>query len=220
MALLKQSTAYTRMFLVVQTADHLTGLTGASPTVTVSKAGGAFGAAGGTVTEVSSGFYKIALTTTDTNTVGDLAYHITATSGDATDFVDQITAAVDQTGDNFARLGAPAGASVSADVAAINSKTTNLPASPSAVGSAMTLTSGERNSVADALLDRDMSTGADSGSTTVRTVRNALRFLRNKWSISGTTMTVCKEDDTTTAWTATLTATAGANPVTASDPAG
>lgn len=35
-----------------------------------------------------------------------------------------------QTGDNFARLGAPVGASVSADVAAINAKTTNLPAAP------------------------------------------------------------------------------------------
>jgi hypothetical protein len=41
--------------------------------------------------------------------------------------------------------------------------------------------------VADAILNRDMSTGTDSGSTTVRTVRQALRFLRNKWSISGTT---------------------------------
>lgn len=35
-----------------------------------------------------------------------------------------------QTGDSYARLGAPAGASVSADVAAINAKTTNLPAAP------------------------------------------------------------------------------------------
>lgn len=35
-----------------------------------------------------------------------------------------------QTGDNYARIGAPAGASVSADVAAINAKTTNLPAAP------------------------------------------------------------------------------------------
>lgn len=34
------------------------------------------------------------------------------------------------TGDAFARLGAPAGASVSADIAAVNSKTTNLPADP------------------------------------------------------------------------------------------
>lgn len=46
------------------------------------------------------------------------------------------------TGDIYARLGAPAGASVSADIAAVNAKTTNLPASPAAVGSAMTLASG------------------------------------------------------------------------------
>lgn len=35
-----------------------------------------------------------------------------------------------QTGDSFARLGAPAGASVSADVAAIHAKTDNLPSDP------------------------------------------------------------------------------------------
>lgn len=53
-----------------------------------------------------------------------------------------------QTGDSYARLGAPAGASLAADIAAdkavddaIKAKTDNLPASPSAVGSAMTLTS-------------------------------------------------------------------------------
>jgi hypothetical protein len=73
---------------------------------------------------------------------------------------------------------------------------------------------------ADALLNRDMSTGTDSGSTTVRTVRQALRFLRNKWSISSTTLTVTKEDDSTASWTTTLTATPGADPVTGSDPAG
>ena len=74
--------------------------------------------------------------------------------------------------------------------------------------------------IADGILDRDMATGTDSGSTTVRTVRQALRFIRNKWSISGSTMTVTKEDDATTSWTATLSTTAGADPVTAVDPAG
>lgn len=44
------------------------------------------------------------------------------------------------TGDTYARLGAPAGASVSADIAGIKAKTDNLPASPAAVGSPMTLT--------------------------------------------------------------------------------
>ena len=69
---------------------------------------------------------------------------------------------------------------------------------------------------ADALLNRDMDAVSDTNS---RTPLNALRFLRNKWSVSGTTLTVTKEDDTTSAWTATLTADASADPVTGSDPA-
>jgi hypothetical protein len=73
--------------------------------------------------------------------------------------------------------------------------------------------------IADAILDRDMSVGADNGSASVRTVRQALRFLRNKWSIAGATLTVTKEDDTTASWTSTITTSASADPVTASDPA-
>jgi hypothetical protein len=105
------------------------------------------------------------------------------------------------------------------EIAAIKAKTDNLPASPAAVGSAMTLTSGERTSIADAFLDRDMSTGTDSGSATVRTVRQALRKLRNKWSISGSTWSTYKEDDTTVSYTETLTTDSAADPVIGSDPA-
>ena len=72
------------------------------------------------------------------------------------------------------------------------------------------------NAIADSLLNRDMSAVSD---TNARSPLNALRFLRNKWSISGTTLTVTEEDDTTSAWTATLTASAGADPITAIDPA-
>jgi hypothetical protein len=104
-------------------------------------------------------------------------------------------------------------------VGAIKAKTDNLPASPAAVGSAMTLTTGERTSVADAVLDRDMSTGTDSGSPTVRTVRQALRFLRNKWAIAAGTLTVYKEDDATASWTATVGTDAAANPIVSNDPA-
>lgn len=86
-------------------------------------------------------------------------------------------------------------------------------------GNAMALTANERNSVADALLDRDMSTGVDSGSPTVRTVRQALRFLRNKISIAGGTLTVTKENDTTASWTAVVTTDANALPIVTSDPA-
>jgi hypothetical protein len=73
--------------------------------------------------------------------------------------------------------------------------------------------------IADALLDRDMATGTDSGSPTVRTPRQALRTLRNKWSINGATITYTKEDDTAASHTATLTGSASADPVVGSDPA-
>lgn len=71
------------------------------------------------------------------------------------------------------------------------------------------------NQIADAILNRDMSAVSD---TTARSMLNALRFLRNKWSVSGTTLTVTKEDDTTSAWTATVSTDAAADPVTGSDP--
>lgn len=73
--------------------------------------------------------------------------------------------------------------------------------------------------LADAFLNRDMATGTDSGSTTVRTPRQALRMLRNKVSEAGGTITITKEDDSTASWTAAVTR-AAANPVSAIDPAG
>lgn len=74
--------------------------------------------------------------------------------------------------------------------------------------------------ISDGMLDRDMSLGADNGSTTVRTVRQALRFLRNKWSIAAGTLTICKEDDTATSWTAAVTTDSTALPIVTNDPAG
>jgi hypothetical protein len=74
----------------------------------------------------------------------------------------------------------------------------------------------DQTAIADALLNRDMSAVSD---TTARSPLNALRLLRNKYSVSGTTLTVTKEDDTTSAWTSVLTTDASANPVTGSDPA-
>lgn len=90
----------------------------------------------------------------------------------------------------------------------------NLPASPAAVGSAMTLTAGERNSCADALLARNIAGGSSTG----RIVTDALRFIRNKWSITAGTLTVCQEDDSTTAWTATVSTDASAVPIVGNDP--
>jgi len=70
--------------------------------------------------------------------------------------------------------------------------------------------------LADALLKRDMS--AVSGES-ARSPLNALRLLRNKWDNASGTLTVKKEDDSTTAWTATLSTDAAAEPIIGSDPA-
>lgn len=77
------------------------------------------------------------------------------------------------------------------------------------------LSAATQTSIADTLLNRDMSAVTDSNS---RTLLNAARILRNKWSIAATTMTVTKEDDSTTAWTATVSTDASADPVIGTDP--
>lgn len=82
------------------------------------------------------------------------------------------------------------------------------------------LTSGERNSISDALLDRDMSVGTDSGSSTVRTPRQAFRAIRNKVDTSSGTLTVYKEDDSTSSWTGSITGSSAAVPLVTVDPAG
>jgi hypothetical protein len=97
------------------------------------------------------------------------------------------------------------------EIAAIKAKTDNLPAAPAAVSDIPTALQN-----ADALLKRDMS--AVTGEA-ARSPLNAFRFLRNKWGIAGATLTVTKEDDTTSAWTATVTAAPGADPISGSDPA-
>lgn len=76
--------------------------------------------------------------------------------------------------------------------------------------------------IADALLDRDMSVGTDSGSTSVRTVRQALRPLRNRFGFgaAGSTYQVYKEDDATLSWTSIVTQSSDAIPITGSDPLG
>lgn len=92
-----------------------------------------------------------------------------------------------------------------------------LDAIKSDTGAAVTLSVSEREAIADALLDRDMSTGTDSGTESVRTVRQSLRSNRNKVSISGGVMTVTKEDDSTSSWTAAIATTAG-DPISSIDP--
>jgi hypothetical protein len=88
--LLKQSTVRNVAFFLVDATDHVSPITGLTPTVVISKDGAAFAAAAGAVTEIGNGWYAIALTAADTDTLGDLAVHVTATGADDTDFVRQV----------------------------------------------------------------------------------------------------------------------------------
>src|SRR5512146_2329077 len=73
------------LFFMVQSADHITALTGATPTVTISKNGAAFGSPTGAVTEIANGWYKVAGNATDTNTLGSLVLHAEAATADNAD---------------------------------------------------------------------------------------------------------------------------------------
>ena len=67
---------------------------------------------------------------------------------------------------------------------------------------------------ADALLGRNVSGGSSTG----RTVKQALHVLRNKSAVAAGTLTVYDTDDATSSWTATVSSDAAADPITGIDP--
>lgn len=83
----RQSTAKNVMVLMVDSADHITGKTGLTLTITASKDGAAFESVDPTVTERGNGWYAIALTASHTDALGDLALHITGAAADPADMV-------------------------------------------------------------------------------------------------------------------------------------
>ena len=76
---------------MVDSTDHVTAETGLSPTVTISKNGGAYGAASGAVTEVGNGVYSYAGNATDRETLGELMIHAEAAGADKVDMKVLIT---------------------------------------------------------------------------------------------------------------------------------
>jgi hypothetical protein len=83
----KQSTSKNVMVLMVDSTDHVTGKTGLTLTITASKDGAAFASITPTVTERGNGWYALALTASHTDTLGDLALHITGAAADPADMV-------------------------------------------------------------------------------------------------------------------------------------
>lgn len=83
----QSTTTYPLVFLLVSSTDHVSGVTGATVTVTLSKNGGSFASASGTVSEIGSGWYSLGGSglATDLGTLGPLVLHATATGADPTD---------------------------------------------------------------------------------------------------------------------------------------
>ena len=82
-------------------------------------------------------------------------------------------------------------------------------------------TTGQRlnaNVLADELLARDIGSGSSAGAINERTVRSALRGLRNKTTVINSEMTVYKEDDASTAWSATVSSSDSSKTITGVDP--
>lgn len=144
-----QSTSYVLVFKAYLSSDHVTEATGKTIAITISKAGGAFGNpnAGATnATEISSGWYKVTLDTTDTGTLGAIAVRgavatiddvglvlnvISATTGGATNLDATVSSRATQTSvdtiDDFLDTEVAAIlAAVDTEIAAIKTKTDQL----------------------------------------------------------------------------------------------
>jgi hypothetical protein len=246
----QSSTGYPIPFLLVSSTDHVTPVTGAGPTVNISKNGGAFAAAAGVVTEVGNGWYQLAGHAGDRSTLGVLLIQATATGADpANDSYDVVPWNPFDASLGLANLDAPvssrsiyAGADTPGTTTLVGRLTAlraanldNLALAPpttlqisaavadqplaghtlaGTIGAA--LNAGSPAAIADQMLQRNLAGGLNGG----RTVRDALRIHRNKVVIdpAAGTITVYAEDDSTVAWSGTLTTDATAAPITGVDP--
>jgi hypothetical protein len=82
----QNTTSYPIPIFMVRNDDHITGLTGLTLTVILSKNGAlSFGPASGAVTEAGNGWYWLAGNAPDRDTLGDLLVHASATNADPYD---------------------------------------------------------------------------------------------------------------------------------------
>jgi len=84
-AIQKDTATRPLLFMMVDDTDHIAGKTGLTPSVTISKNGATFAAPAGAISEVGNGWYQVAANATDSNTLGVLVLHATATTADPTD---------------------------------------------------------------------------------------------------------------------------------------
>lgn len=143
--ILQSSAVQPLIFFIYASSDHVSGLTGATPTVRLGKNGGTGASPAGSVSEIDStnlpGYYKVAPNATDSNTLGPLILSATAVGGDQATMLYDIVAFNPQSATNLglsnldttvsSRL-ATSGytAPDNTSITAIKAKTDNLPTAP------------------------------------------------------------------------------------------
>jgi hypothetical protein len=190
---LSESTAARRRIpvLLVDATDGFTPKTGqTAPTVTISKNGATAVSGAGTFTEVANGVYYYEFTVGEADTLGWIALNVQKATCRQYNAIIQVMAYDYAAGSNLGL--------------------TNLDQAVSTRMASFTYTAPpSTTAIADAVLNRKLdSTGDGTDTLNERTVRSALRAMRNKVSVASGVMTVTKEDDLTTAWSATLSNTA------------
>jgi|GEM_PF-1329165 len=98
------------------------------------------------------------------------------------------------------------------EIAAIKAKTDQLVFTGGKVdaNATLSLVAADLNAIADAILKRDWTLLSGEA---VYSLLNAARMLRNVWTTTGGTLTVRKEDGTTSAWSRTLATDPTAQPI-------
>lgn len=236
-----QSVAYLVVFRAFLTSDGKTPATGKTIAITISKNGATSFSnpnAGATnATEMASGFYKFTLDTTDTGTLGPLAWR--GAQADINDAGDVLTvakatnagfsalpdAAADAAGglpisdagglDLDAQIGTKindiltdTGTTLQGELDGIQADTEDI---QTRLPAALT---GAGNLKADMLAVSGDATAAD----TLESYLDGTAFMpvdahKPNFSVSGTTLTVKQPDGTTTAYTKTVTSDAAAEPI-------
>lgn len=131
MRLLKQSTQRDIYVLMTDSTNPRVGLASLTLTITAGKNGGNDSSISPTVTDRGDGVYAITLTTSHTDTLGDLWLHITATGANTEDVFCQVVTALP--GENDAAILSALTTIddfLDTEIAAIKAKTDNLPSDP------------------------------------------------------------------------------------------
>jgi hypothetical protein len=153
--------------------------------------------------------------------VGKTGYTLTATTGlgnQTANITGNLSGSVGSVTGAVGSVTGNVGGNVVGSVGSVTGSVGSVSAGGIAAG---VLTAGAQNEIADAFLDRNMATGTDSGNLvgTIRTVRQALRVLRNRVNLSVSPFEVYKETDVDVSWTGILTTAAG-DPINQVEPTG